>query len=168
MGMPLSVVLVKQELDVLAPGQHNGTFRGNNLAFVAGTAALEMWRKPSFEAGIQEIAGRLHGRISDIVDQHPGHGAHVRGRGLLSGIGWSNASIAGRVSKEAYARGLIVETSGAEGQVLKLMPPLTITPQELDAGLAIVEEAIACVVEAAPPPQHHHTIPEHASPNASM
>ncbi len=167
MGMPLSVVLLRPDLDVLAPGQHNGTFRGNNLAFVAGTAALEMWRKTSFEASIQDVAARVRGKLADIVELHPGHGAHVRGRGLLSGIGWTNAAIAGRVSKEAYARGLIVETSGAEGQVLKLMPPLTISPQELEAGLAIVEEVVAAVV-VADVPHNRHAVLEDATANASM
>jgi len=146
MGMPLSVVLVAPDLDVMTPGQHNGTFRGNNLAFVAGKAALEMWRKPAFEAGIKDRAARVHASLTEIVQRHPGQDAHVRGRGLLIGIGWKNPTIAGRVSKEAYARGLMVETSGVHGQVLKLMPPLTITLAELAAGLAIIEDAVASVV----------------------
>lgn len=150
MGMPLSIVLLKPDLDVLTPGQHNGTFRGNNLAFVAGAAALEMWRKPAFELGIQKLAARLRGALNELVGRYPSHGAHVRGRGLLTGIGWTDTSIAGQVSKEAYARGLIIETSGVEGQVLKFMPPLTISTQEFETGLAIVEEAMAAVVTAAP------------------
>ncbi len=166
MGMPLSVVLVRPDLDVLAPGQHNGTFRGNNLAFVAGTAALEMWRKPAFEAGIRDRAVRVADALAELVVRYPEHGAHVRGRGLMCGIGWSSAAVAGKVSKEAFARGLVIETSGAEGQVLKLMPPLTIDERELDAGLAIIEQSIAAVVGAAPRPGP--VISERIAENAAM
>ncbi len=164
MGMPLSIVLVKPDLDVLTPGQHNGTFRGNNLAFVAGTAALEMWRKPSFEWGIQKLAARLRMKLDELVARYPGNGAHVRGRGFLTGIGWTDPSIAGRVSKEAYARGLVIETSGPEGHVLKMMPPLTITAQEFDAALAIIDEAIGVV--AAAMPDQLRIVPELAAANA--
>ena len=146
MGMPLSVVLLRAELDVLAPGQHNGTFRGNNLAFVAGAAALDLWRDPAFEQRIAETAKTVRARLEAIVEQFPDHGAHVRGRGLLIGIGWDDDTIAGRVSQEAYQRGVMIETSGAKGQVLKLMPPLTISAVELSAGLQVIQDAVATVV----------------------
>lgn len=166
MGMPMALVLVKEELDVLSPGQHNGTFRGNNLAFIAGAAALELWQKPSFEARIQALAARVSDRLASIVDEYPEHQAQFRGRGLLCGIGWSNASIAGRVSKEAFARGLIIETSGVEGQVLKLMPPLTISDQELDTGLDIIHDAIAAVVGGSP--RQRRQVAELAAENAAV
>lgn len=165
-GMPVSLVLVKPELDVLSPGQHNGTFRGNNLAFVAGAAALELWQTPAFEARIKSVAARVADRLQSIVEDYPQHHAHVRGRGLLCGIGWSNPAIAGQVSKEAFSRGLVIETSGTEGHVLKLMPPLTISDQELDAGLDIIDQAVAAVIGAAP--RRRHLSAEHAVENAAM
>lgn len=146
MGMPLSIVLVRPEFDVLAPGQHNGTFRGNNLAFVAATAALEMWQAPALERRIHGTAERVRARLDAIVARFPDCGAHVRGRGLLVGIGWQDKSIAGKVSQEAFNRGLIIETSGSAGQVLKLLPPLTISDSELEAGLDIITSSIAAVI----------------------
>jgi diaminobutyrate-2-oxoglutarate transaminase len=150
MGLPMSLVLVKPDLDVLAPGQHNGTFRGNNLAFVTGAAALGYWRDPAFERGVKQTADLVRERLEAIVDRFPGHGAHVRGRGLLVGIGWSDRTIAGRISQEAFSRGLVIETSGPQGHVLKLLPPLTISPAELEIGLDVIEKSVAAVVAPKP------------------
>jgi len=151
MGLPLSVVLVRPEFDVLSPGQHNGTFRGNNLAFVAATAALEMWDDPEFERRIRKTSEHARARLDAIVERFPDLGAEVRGRGLLIGIEWQDKSIAGKIVQEAFSRGLIIETSGATGQVLKLLPPLTISDAELDAGIDIIEASIAKIVGARSP-----------------
>ena len=145
MGLPMSLVLVRPEFDVLAPGQHNGTFRGNNLAFVAATAALEMWKNPEFERSVSQKALMIRKRLETIVDRYPDAGANVRGLGMLIGIGWNDRSIAGRVSQEAFSCGLIIETSGAAGNVLKLLPPLTATESELGAGLDIIEASVKSV-----------------------
>jgi len=147
-GLPLSLVLMRPDLDVLSPGQHNGTFRGNNLAFVAGAAALDFWRTPSFERAVKSTGDKVRERLDAIVARYPEHGTHVRGRGLLVGLSWTDPTIAGRVSQHAYARGLIIETSGAKNQVLKFLPPLTISEAELEKGLAIVEDAVAAVLES--------------------
>jgi diaminobutyrate-2-oxoglutarate transaminase len=146
MGLPMSLVLLRPDLDVLAPGQHNGTFRGNNLAFIAGAAAINFWRDPAFERGVKHTADTIRERLEAIVSRFPGNGAHVRGRGLLIGIGWSDRTIAGRVAQEAFSRGLVIETSGSQGQVLKLLPPITIGRAELEAGLEIIEKSIFTVV----------------------
>ena len=146
MGMPLAIVLVRPEFDVLSPGQHNGTFRGNNLAFVAATAALEMWQNPAFERRIRATSEYVRGRLDALVARFPDHGAHVRGVGMLIGIGWQDKTIAAKVSQEAFHRGLIIETSGATGNVLKLLPPLTISDAELEAGLDIIAASIAAVL----------------------
>lgn len=70
---------------------------------------------------------------------------------MLTGIGWNDRTIAGSVSAEAFERGLIIETSGSTSSVLKLLPPLTISDSELEAGLAIIETAIATVLGARAP-----------------
>ena len=147
MGMPMSLVLLRPELDVLSPGQHNGTFRGNNLAFVAGAAALELWRGPELERTIAATSSRILACLSEIVGRHPGRGIHIRGRGMLLGIGWTDPALAREVSEAAYERGLVIETAGATDEVLKLLPPLTIGDGELSQGLAILDEAIAAVLE---------------------
>lgn len=143
MGLPMSLVLFRPDLDVLKPGEHNGTFRGHNLAFVAAAAALEFWRDPAFEAGIRDRCERFRDRLEDIVEQYPGAGAHVRGRGFLLGIGWADQDVASRVSHAAFKNGAIVETTGANDQVLKFLPPLTITEAEMARGLDAVERAVA-------------------------
>ena len=147
MGLPMSIVLFRPDLDVLSPGQHNGTFRGHNLAFIAATAALDLWRDPTFENVIRNNARTIRKRLDAIVvARFPGQGAHVRGRGMMVGISWDDATIASSVSKAAFAKGLIIETCGAEGQVLKLLPPLTITADELAKGLDALEAAVAEVI----------------------
>lgn len=146
LGTPMSLVLLRPDLDVLAPGQHNGTFRGNNLAFVAGAAALGLWRAPGFESRLGQTSRRIAAHLSGLVARYPEHGAHVRGRGLLLGIGWSDTSIAERISAAAYERGLIIETAGSRGQVLKLLPPLLISEGELQQGLDHLDAAFAAVL----------------------
>ena len=142
----MSIVLFRPDLDVLSPGQHNGTFRGHNLAFIAATAALDLWRDPTFENIVKANARTIRERLDAIVAKFPGLGAHVRGRGMMVGISWDDASIAAKVSKAAFAKGLIIETCGAEGQVLKLLPPLTIREDELAKGLDALEAAVAEVI----------------------
>ena len=147
-GMPMSLLLMRPELDVLKPGEHNGTFRGNNLAFVAATAALEFWRDPQFAAGLALKADEIHGCLSELARRYSAAGAHVRGRGLMLGLGWDNPEIAAQVSKCAFENGLIVETTGANDQVLKLLPPLTITEDELRRGLEALVTSVDEVMAA--------------------
>ena len=147
MGLPMALVMFRPDLDVLSPGQHNGTFRGHNLAFVAARAALDLWRNPLFAERIQTNARIVHDRLDKIVARFPAKGAEARGRGLMVGIAWDDPSIASRVSKAAFGKGLIVETCGGEDQVLKLLPPLTLTAEELETGLDRLEAAVAEVIE---------------------
>lgn len=147
MGLPMALVMFRPDLDVLSPGQHNGTFRGHNLAFVAARAALDLWRNPLFAERVQTNARIVHDRLDKIVARFTAKGAEARGRGLMVGIAWDDPSIASRVSKAAFGKGLIVETCGAEDHVLKLLPPLTLTAEELETGLDRLEAAVAEVIE---------------------
>jgi diaminobutyrate-2-oxoglutarate transaminase len=146
-GLPLALTIFKPELDLWKPGEHNGTFRGHNPAFVTGAAALEhFWQDGKFQSSVAGLISQLHGGLAQIaagVD-----GASVRGRGLLAGIHYPNPQTAGRVAAESFARGLLVETSGPEGEVLKTMPALTIKPEELQKGLDILAAAAASVTGA--------------------
>lgn len=150
MGLPMALVLFRPELDVLSPGQHNGTFRGHNLAFVAARAAIDLWRDPLFVKHIRANATTVHARLMKIVGMFPGQGAHVRGRGLMLGISWYDPAIASRVSKAAFRSGLIVETCGSQDQVLKLLPPLVMSSAELELGLSSLEAAVAEIVGQIP------------------
>jgi diaminobutyrate-2-oxoglutarate transaminase len=143
-GLPLALTLFKPELDIWKPGEHNGTFRGHNPAFVTGTAALEhFWQDGKFQSNVAGLISQLHeglGQIAAGVE-----GATVRGRGLLAGIYYPNPETAEKIAAESFARGLLVETSGPEGEVLKTMPALTIRPEELQKGLDILAGAAESV-----------------------
>ncbi|WP_256328558.1 diaminobutyrate--2-oxoglutarate transaminase [Nocardioides sp. YR527] len=144
-GLPMALTLIRPELDQFEPGEHNGTFRGHNLAFVTAKVALETyWADDSFQNEVQAKAAELRTGLTEIAERY--EGATVRGRGLLTGIAFPDASSAGKIATAAYECGLLVETSGPEDEVLKTMPPLTISSEELARGIAILEEATAAVL----------------------
>jgi diaminobutyrate-2-oxoglutarate transaminase len=143
-GLPLSLTLFKPEHDIWKPGEHNGTFRGHNPAFVTGTAALERyWGDRTLEAKVAGLASQLHEGLTRIAAGT--EGARVRGRGLLAGIYYPDHQMAGKIAAESFARGLLVETSGPEGEVIKTMPALTIDAEELSRGLDILADAAESV-----------------------
>lgn len=147
-GLPMSLVLLRPGVDVWKPGQHTGTFRGNNLAFVSARVALETyWADAAFAEAVTAKGELLRAELERIATEHPAQGFAVRGRGLMMGIACdSDRTLAGRVSKAAFERGLVIETSGAHDEVLKFLPALTITDDELRRGLAIVRESLDAVL----------------------
>lgn len=149
-GLPMSLVLLRPEVDVWKPGQHTGTFRGNNLAFVSARVALETyWADSAFTDAIAAKSELLRAELERIAADHPDQGFVVRGRGLMYGLACdSDRTLAGRISAEAFRRGLVIETSGAFDEVLKFLPALTISEEELDRGLAIVRESLDAVLAA--------------------
>lgn len=146
MGLPMSLMLFRPDLDVLKPGAHNGTFRGNNLAFVAGTAALALWQDLNFTASLVQKSEKIRDTLDEIAQRYASDGAHVCGRGLMLGLGWNDPGVASRISKCAFSYGLIAETTGASHEVLKLLPPLTISETELQRGLDILVSAVDAVM----------------------
>jgi len=147
-GLPMALTLFRSELDQWVPGEHNGTFRGNNPAFVAATTALrEFWADDSFERGtLAEAIATVHSGLEQIAASV--EGASVRGRGLLAGIRFEDVEVAGKVAREAFAQGLLVETSGPDDEVLKVMPPLTTPKDQLERGLRLIADAVATVTGA--------------------
>ncbi|HOO54385.1 MAG TPA: diaminobutyrate--2-oxoglutarate transaminase [Methanothrix sp.] len=142
-GLPLSVVLMKPELDQWKPGEHNGTFRGNNLAFVTARAALEeYWRDDTFEREVKRKGEIVRERLERLVDLDEEGVLSVRGRGMMQALDCTSGDLAARISALAFDGGLIMETSGSLDQVLKCMIPLTITNDELKRGLSILEESV--------------------------
>ncbi|MFQ6022368.1 MAG: diaminobutyrate--2-oxoglutarate transaminase, partial [Acidiferrobacterales bacterium] len=142
-GQPFSLVLLKPELDCLPPGAHDGTFRGNNLAFVSARAALRYWSDPLFQSCLERLCRALPDRLDAIARRFSELHTRVVGRGAILGLTWPDATMADRVSAAAFERGLIIETCGARDEVLKLLPPLTIRGDELDSGLEKLQGAIA-------------------------
>jgi len=151
-GLPIALTLVRPELDCWAPGEHNGTFRGHNLAFVTATAALDYWRSGDLAAAIDAKHRTATARLAAIAATRPELGAEARGRGLMLGLDLGVPGLAGQVSARAFERGLVIETSGPGDRVLKLLPPLTISDADLAFGLDVIEEAVEAVVPAAEGP----------------
>jgi diaminobutyrate-2-oxoglutarate transaminase len=145
-GLPMSLLLIQRELDQWRPGQHTGTFRGNNLAFVACRALLELWRDDHLVNHVRSLSELFQGRLMELQQEFAGYLADVRGRGLVWGIDTGVSNIASNVCKEAFARGLIIETAGAQDQVIKLLPPLTSGQPEILYGLQLLHQSIAAVV----------------------
>ena len=150
-GLPLALVLIRPELDVWSPGEHNGTFRGNNLAFVAGAEALAHWEDGTLSAEVARKGARVAACLAGLAERFPDATSGVRGRGLIQGLVCTLPGLADRISAEAFVLGLVVETAGPRGEVLKVLPPLTITDAELETGLSALEAAAAAAVDALAP-----------------
>lgn len=143
-GLPMALVLFKPEHDVWSPGEHNGTFRGNNPSFVTAQVALEhYWSDDVLEKSTAAKGERVAAALGEVAAAVPG--VSTRGRGLVHGLVFDDASQAGKVCQVAFERGLLAETSGASDEVVKLLPPLTITDDELDHGLRILSDSVETV-----------------------
>ncbi|MFI8523709.1 diaminobutyrate--2-oxoglutarate transaminase [Promicromonospora sukumoe] len=156
-GLSMALTLIRPELDQWEPGEHNGTFRGQNTSFVTATAALnQFWADDAVAEGVRVRATELHDGLTQIASGYDG--AVVKGRGFLTGIKFPDASAASKIAAAAYERGLLVETSGPEDEVLKTMPALTISSDELRSGVDIIAAATAEVLGA--PAIHESTAHE--------
>ncbi|GGB14609.1 diaminobutyrate--2-oxoglutarate transaminase [Agarivorans gilvus] len=142
-GLPFAVVLMKPELDQWKPGEHNGTFRGNNLAFVTAKAALDhYWSDNAFSEEVKRKGRYISQRLENIVQQYGDGNFTTKGRGMFQGINCVNGELAGKITRAAFQKGLIIETSGADDQIVKFLCPLVISEANLEKGIDIVEEAI--------------------------
>lgn len=148
MGLPLALTLIRPDLDIWAPGEHNGTFRGNNHAFITATAALSYWEDDQFEKGIQERSKRIFSFLERIVANYPELEGKAKGRGFMVGISSPVDGLSSKVAEEAFERGLIMETSGPKDEVFKLFPPLTIDDEGLNKGFEIIEDSVKAVLGA--------------------
>lgn len=142
-GLPMAIVLLKEQLDSWKPGEHNGTFRGNNHAFITARQALEhYWSDDQFSRDVQKKAAHLQARLKEIQAKHGGQLKH-KGKGIMQGLEFKSGDMADAVTELAFKRNLVIETSGSEGQVVKVLAPLTIENEVLDRGLDILSGCIA-------------------------
>ncbi|GAA4137397.1 diaminobutyrate--2-oxoglutarate transaminase [Actinomadura keratinilytica] len=145
-GLPLAVTLLRRELDVWEPGEHNGTFRGFNPAMVTATGALEeYWADAGLEKQTRAKGEQVERALREIALEHAGAVHSVRGRGLVWGLVMREPELAPKVCAEAFRRGLLMETSGPESEVVKLLPPLTTAEADLAAGLEILADSVEAV-----------------------
>ncbi|WP_339896982.1 diaminobutyrate--2-oxoglutarate transaminase [uncultured Gilvimarinus sp.] len=147
-GLPFAVVLIKPDLDQWEPGEHNGTFRGNNHAFVTAAAAIEhYWSDNKLELAIQEKAELVTKRFKKIIETHGEITLSLKGRGLMQGIDCRTGELASKVCAQAFKNGVVIETSGNHSQIVKCFCPLTITTEALNDGLDKLENSFAEVFE---------------------
>ncbi|WP_439366161.1 diaminobutyrate--2-oxoglutarate transaminase [Bradyrhizobium sp. DASA03005] len=150
-GLPLSMLLIKEEFDAWRPGEHTGTFRGNNLALVSATAALDLyWRDDIFSHGVQRTGEVMRHRLEAIAAQY-GNRFSVRGRGMALGFDCGMPELAATTARKAFEKGLIVERCGPVDQVIKFLPALTIDSETLNDGLSIFEHSLDEALKQARP-----------------
>ena len=140
MGLPFALTLFRPELDQWSPGEHNGTFRGNNHAFVTATAALRhFWSDDRFAQTVRTRGDQLGRRLDRIAREH---GLATRGRGMMRGIDVASGDVAAQITAACFARGLIIETSGPHDEIVKVLAPLVIEEEPFDRGLDILEDCV--------------------------
>jgi len=145
-GLPMSLVLMRRDLDVWSPGEHNGTFRGNSPAFVTATEALRtFWRDEELPSRVQSLGERVAGELGVLVDEFPAELA-TRGRGLARALATPSAAHADAVVRRCFEQGLLLETAGASGDVVKLLPPLTVSDDDLATGLGVLAGSVRAVM----------------------
>ncbi|MGB0989206.1 diaminobutyrate--2-oxoglutarate transaminase [Arcobacter sp. F155] len=149
-GLPMALVLLKPDLDQWKPGEHTGTFRGNNLAFVAAKVAIEQyWQNDDLSNAVKYKEKVIKDELQKIADKYKDDlEVVVRGRGLAYAFDIKNDnSVAGELSSLAFEEKLIVETCGSEDQIVKFLPPLIIDEETLLEGLKRFDKAVGRLVK---------------------
>ena len=145
-GLPLALVLVRPHHDVFGPAEHNGTFRGNTHAFVTARVAIEkFWANEGFQTELAEKAALIEDQLTRLAALVPG--ARLKGRGLMRGVDVGSGVLAGEICARAFENGLVIETSGNEDQVIKVLAPLTTSTQTFRKGFDILLDAARDVLE---------------------
>ncbi|MEI3265843.1 MAG: diaminobutyrate--2-oxoglutarate transaminase [Frisingicoccus sp.] len=147
-GMPMALLLIRPDLDIFRPAEHNGTFRGNQLSFVGGTAGINYFVEHHLDQEVQRKAAIVEKFMQEEILPLDSRLSY-RGMGLMWGIdfGAVNPAFALEAVHEAFDRHLICEVAGRKDGVLKLMPPLTIPDDVLNEGLSIVKKAVIAVLK---------------------
>ncbi|MGH2669014.1 MAG: aminotransferase class III-fold pyridoxal phosphate-dependent enzyme, partial [bacterium] len=157
-GMPLSGILARRELLAkFPPGGHGGTYGGNAVSCAAAVATLDVFE----DEGLVERAETLGHRLLDGARRAASgqsHVAEVRGRGLMVGVEFADPEtltprpdLAKAVMTEALAHRLLLLSCGTWGQVVRIIPPLVTTEQEVDQALAILADALAATSPSTTP-----------------
>jgi diaminobutyrate-2-oxoglutarate transaminase len=146
-GLPMSLVLMKPEHDIWKPGAHNGTFRGNNLAFATAKQAIQtFWSSDDLSRDVNRKGKVVNMWLTHIADSYPEGEFSVRGRGMMQGLVSGNPEITAKIATEAFNNGLVIETSGSKDEVLKVLAPLTIDDDLLRKGLETIEQSVVSVL----------------------
>jgi len=147
-GLPMSILLIKPELDIFGPAEHNGTFRGNQLAFIGAAAAIEYYKEVNLPSKVKKnektIKEFIEKKILTIDER-----LFARGIGMIWGIDFSgiDGSLSKAAMQECVKNGVIIERAGRGDSVLKILPPLVICEENLIKGLEIVKDAIITILK---------------------
>jgi diaminobutyrate-2-oxoglutarate transaminase len=142
-GLPMALTLIQPELDVWKPAEHNGTFRGFNMAFVTGAESLRAyWSDNELEKSTRTKGEQVATGLEQIVAAYPEARLETRGRGLARGLRTESGQMSSQISASAFERGLLVETCGPKGEVVKLLPPLTVASRDIDRALEILDASV--------------------------
>lgn len=147
-GLPMAIVLLKPEHDKWGPGEHNGTFRGNQLAFVGGRKALEILESDDVLAQVKAKEALFCQFIAEHIVPIDSR-ITPRGIGMIWGLdlsAFNDRELPGRIIDECFANGLVIEDAGRFGQVVKMIPPLVIPEAQLLEGLTILKAAMQKVI----------------------
>ncbi|MDD7939424.1 diaminobutyrate--2-oxoglutarate transaminase family protein [Actinomycetospora lutea] len=147
MGQPVAIIMYDESLDVWAPGAHSGTFRGNQLAFAAGVETIRIVERDDVLANVRERSAQVFARLAELAADPAV--VEVRGLGLMLGIelappadGRSVTALAQDVQARALRAGLIVELGGRDDCVVRMLPPLTVTAEQIDLACSILVDAV--------------------------
>ena len=143
-GLPMALLLMRPDLDQWKPGEHTGTFRGNNLAFVAAATALKTyWRDDKLALEVRRKGASMQARLQAIAAKFPALKIELRGVGMVWGLDFkATPDLAAVISRKAFEKGLVIELAGAEDNVVKFLPSLTMDEAVLREGMDIIESAI--------------------------
>ncbi|NWA25193.1 diaminobutyrate--2-oxoglutarate transaminase family protein [Pseudomonas gingeri] len=151
-GYPMSVIIYAEHLDTWGPGMHAGTFRGNQVAMVAGAATMRYIKEHDLVGNAARRGEQLQSGLEDIARHFPFIG-DVRGRGLMLGVeivkpgsasrpGLGDGARARAIKLECFDNGMMIETGGRHSAVLRFLPPLNITESEVGTVLDRFEQAL--------------------------
>ena len=143
-GMPMALTLIKPELDIWKPAEHNGTFRGNQLSMVAAKAGLEVMLNEKVEKQVKDKEKIVKKYLEENIKYD---NVEIRGIGLIWGIDVHSEELSKKIVNECFNNGLILERAGRENSVVKIMPPLTIDNDTLIKGLEILSKAVDKVLK---------------------
>ncbi|RNL57245.1 aspartate aminotransferase family protein [Arthrobacter oryzae] len=155
-GFPISAIAASTEtMSKGWPGSQGGTYGGNAVSAAAGVATLDVVREEGLVENSRIRGEQLQAGLKEIQGRFPVIG-DVRGKGLMLGIeftaedGTPDAATAGAVQQATTAQGLLSLTCGPSGNVVRLIPALVVTAEEISTGLERFEAAVGAVVGAVP------------------
>lgn len=144
-GLPFALTLFKKKLDIWTPGEHNGTFRGNQLSMIAAKAGIELTKNEHIEEKVKLKENIVKKYLEENIKSK--YNVEVRGIGLIWGIDVFDEKLSRAIVKECFENGLILERAGRNNSVVKLMPALTISDELLIDGLNILSKSIEKILK---------------------